>query len=77
MRKQAPKGLGEEKGEGEGEKCQTANVKKMGQRKETNTESGARHRIFVGVLRSMGSARVGYPMRFADGMLRWSVLGRL
>ena len=50
---------------------------KKGQRKETNTESGARRRIFVGVLRSMGSARVGCPMRFADGTLRQSVLGRL
>ena len=50
---------------------------KRGQRKETNTESGARRRIFVGVLRSMGSARVGCPMRFADGTLHQSVLGRL
>ena len=50
--------------------------KTKGRRKETNTESGARRRTFVGVLRSMGSARVGYPMRFADGTLRRSVLGR-
>ena len=34
-----------------------------------NTESGARRRIFVGVLRSMGSARVGCQMHFADGTL--------
>ena len=49
---------------------------KRGQRKETNTESDARRRIFVGVLHSMGSARVGCPMRLADGTLRRSVLGR-
>ena len=45
------------KREGEGQKYQEANLKeiiKKGQRKETNTESGARRRIFVGVLRSMG-----------------------
>ena len=47
---------------------------KRGQRKETNTESGARRRTFVGVLRSMGSARVGYPMHFVDGTLHRSGL---
>ena len=60
----------------EGEKCKTENVKN-GQRKETNTESGARHRIFVDGLRSMGSARVGYPMHLAGGTLHQSGLGQL
>ena len=45
--------------------------------KETNTESGARRRIFVGVLRSMGLARVGCPMHFADGTLHQLGLGQL
>ena len=49
---------------------------KGGRRRETNSESGARRRIFGDGLRSMGSARVGYPMHFSDGMLRWSGLGR-
>ena len=40
---------------GEGEKCKTKNVKN-GQRKETNTESGARRRIFGDGMCSMGSA---------------------
>jgi hypothetical protein len=66
----------EREGEREEEKCKTENIKN-GQRKETNTESGARHRIFGDGLRSMGSARVGCPMRFADGTLHQSVLGRL
>ena len=48
---------------------------KNGQRKETNTESGARHRIFGDGLRSMGSARVGYPMHLIDGTLHQSGLG--
>ena len=48
---------------------------KNGQRKETNTESGARHRIFVDGLRSMGSARVGYLMHLAGGTLHQSGLG--
>jgi len=61
---------------GEGEKCKTENVKN-GQRKETNTESGARHRIFGDGLRSMGSARVGYPMHLAGGTLHQSGLGQL
>ena len=50
---------------------------KNGQRKETNTESGARHRIFGDGLRSMGSARVGYPMHLAGGTLHQSGLGQL
>ena len=53
-RKQAPKGL-EERREDGGEKYQVAKLKNR-QRKETNTESGARRRIFVGMLHSMGSA---------------------
>ena len=53
------------------------NTKRDGQRKETNTESGARHRIFGDGLRSMGSARVGYPMHFAGGTLHQSGLGQL
>ena len=52
-------------------------VYKNGQRKETNTESGARHRIFVDGLCSMGSARVGYPMHPAGGTLHQSGLGQL
>ena len=52
-------------------------VYKNGQRKETNTESGARHRIFGDGLRSMGSARVGYPMHLAGGTLHQSGLGQL
>ena len=44
--------------------------------KGTNSYSGARHRIFGGGLRSMGSARVGYPMHFVDGTLRRSGLDR-
>src|SRR3954464_14604091 len=48
------------------EKCINVN---NGQRKETNTESGARRRIFGDVLRSMGSARVGCPTRLAGGTL--------
>src|SRR3954466_14550677 len=59
---------------GEGEKYKTENVKN-GQRKETNTESGARRRIFGVRLRSMGSARVDYPMHPADGTLHQSGLG--
>ena len=43
--------------------------------KETNEESGARHRIFGGGLRSMGSARVGCPMHFTGGTLHRSGLG--
>src|SRR3954470_10058645 len=48
-----------------------------GQRKETNTESGARHRIFGDVWRSMGSARVGYPTHLAGDTLHQLGLGRL
>ena len=50
---------------------------KNGQRKETKTESGARHRIFGDGLRSMGLARVGYPMHLAGGTLHQSGLGQL
>ena len=50
---------------------------KNGQRKEMNTESGARHRIFGDGLQSMGSARVGYPMHLAGGTLHQLGLGRL
>src|SRR3954471_11688297 len=56
------------------EKCINVN---NGQRKETNTESGARRRIFEDVLHSMGSARVGYPMHLAGGTLHQLGLGRL
>ena len=49
---------------------------KNGQSKETNTGSGARHRIFGGGMRSMGSARVSYPMHFAGGTHHQSGLGR-
>ena len=52
-------------------------VYKNGQRKETNTESGARHRIFGDGLRSMSLARVGYPMHPAGGTLHQSGLGQL
>src|SRR3954469_23610897 len=53
------------------------NIYKNGQRKETNPESGARHRIFEDVRRSMGSARVGYPTHLAGGTLHQSGLGQL
>ena len=43
---------------------------------ETNSESGARCRIFGDGLRSMGSARVGYPMHLANGTLHRSGLGQ-
>ena len=56
-------------------KWKTENIKN-GQRKETNIESGARHRIFGDGLCSMGSARVGYPMHLAGGTLHQSGLGR-
>ena len=61
-----------------GEKRGTKDNKniKGGRRKETNSEYGARRRTFGDGLHSMGSARVGYHMRFADGMLRRSGLGR-
>ena len=49
---------------------------KGGRRKETNSESGARHRIFGDGLRSMGLARVNYPMHPADGTLHRSELGQ-
>ena len=62
--------------EREEEKCKTENIKN-GQRKETNTESDARHRIFRDGLRSMGLARVGYPMHPAGGTLHQSGLGKL
>ena len=62
--------------EREGEKCKTENIKN-GQRKETNTESDARHRIFGDGLRSMGLARVGYPMHPTGGTLHQSGLGQL
>ena len=52
----------------EGNKRQRKNMK-GGRRKETNSESGARRRIFGGGLRSMGSARVDCSMHFVDGML--------
>ena len=59
-------------------KNKTDNVyAKNRQRKETNIESGARHRIFGDGLRSMGSARVGYPMHLAGGTLHQSGLGQL
>src|SRR3954464_4081975 len=53
------------------------NIYKSGQRKETNPESGARHRIFGDVRRSMGSARVGYLTHLAGGTLHLSGLGQL
>ena len=53
------------------------NTKRDGQRKETNTESGARHRIFGDGWHSTGSARVGYPTHLAGGTPRQSGLGRL
>ena len=59
----------------EGNKRQRKNMK-GGRRKETNSESGARRRIFGDGLRSMGSARVGYPMHPADGTLHRSELGQ-
>ena len=49
---------------------------KGGHRRETNSESGVRRRIFGDGPRSMGSARVGCQMRYVDGMLRRSGLGR-
>ena len=52
-------------------------VYKNGQRKETNTESDARHRIFGDGPRSMGLAQVGYPMHPAGGTLHQSGLGQL
>ena len=61
----------------EGEKCRQKNTKRDGQRKETNTESGARHRIFGDGWRSTGSARVSYPTHLADGTPHQSGLGRL
>ena len=60
----------------EGNQRQRKNMK-GGRRKETNSESGARRRIFGDGLRSMGSARVGYPTHLAGGMLHQSGLGRL
>ena len=42
----------------DGKQRQRKNMK-GGRRKETNSESGARRRIFEDGLRSMGSARVG------------------
>ena len=59
-----------------GRREMTENVKN-GRRKETNTESGVRHRIFGDGLRSMGSARVGYPTHLAGGMLHPLGLGQL
>ena len=50
---------------------------KGGQKKETNPESGARRKIFGDGLRSMGSARVGYPTHLAGGTLHRLGLGRL
>ena len=65
------------KREEKGGKTKTAKRKmKGGRRKETNPESGARHRIFGDGLCSMGLARVGCPVCFVDGMLRRSGLGR-
>ena len=49
---------------------------KGGRRREMNSESGARRRIFGDGLRSMGSAQVGCQMRYMDGMLCRSGLGR-
>ena len=49
---------------------------KGGRRKETNPESGARRKIFGDGLRSMRSARVGYPMHLAEGMPHQSRLGQ-
>ena len=45
-------------------------IYKNGQRKETNTESGARRRIFGDGLCSMGSAQVNCQMHCVDGMHR-------
>ena len=53
----------------EGKQRQRKNMK-GGRRKETNPESGARHKIFGDRLRSMGLARVGCQMRCIDGMHR-------
>ena len=61
--------------EGRRREMQDRKYIKNGQRKETNTESGARRRIFGDGLCSMGSARVGYPMQ-ADGTLQQSGLGQ-
>ena len=60
----------------EGNKIQRKNMK-GGRRKETNSESGARRRIFGDGLRSMGLARVGYPMHPTGGTLHQSGLGQL
>ena len=49
------------RGREEGKHRQRKSIK-GGRRKETNSESGARRRIFGDGPRSMGSARVGYPM---------------
>ena len=68
---EALRAIKEKRGRREMQEC-----KKNGQRKETNTESGARHRIFGGGLCSMGLARVGYPTHFVDGTLRRSGLDR-
>ena len=47
---------------------------KGGRKNETNPESGAKRKIFGDGLRSMGLARVGYPMHLADGTLHRSDL---
>ena len=62
--------------EGEKERNVRQKVYKKWKRKETNTESGARRRIFGVGLRSMGSARVDYLMHPADGTLHQSGLGQ-
>ena len=51
----------EEKRKNGKERTVTEKYKRDGQRKETNTESGARHRIFGDGWRSTVLARVGYP----------------
>ena len=60
----------------EREKRQIMYMRKNGQRKETNIESGTRRRIFGAWLRSMGSAQVDYSMHPADGTLHRSELGQ-
>jgi len=63
-----------EKSRRQSKKCTNVN---NGQGKETNTESGARRRIFGDVLRSMGLARVDCPTHLAGGTLHQLGLGRL
>ena len=55
---------------------QKAKIKNADGGRRRTWSPALRRRIFVDGLRSMGSAGVGYPMRFADGMLRRSGPGR-